>query len=382
MQGMLQLHATFPEQRVLVLDNNPFNGVPASDIKAFLSANKWIHVVDHHGAFNDGVMRSTLPRLLEQTEALQREGFLGTGTIAVTNAQNLDPDGLLSFYAASRPTTAKLLGKLLIDTANYTDFAIFGGERFDLSFRPEELPNYKTLGLALLQLITEEKERFVERRLGSPIDRLDTETIRNVFISANRGAKPAFDHSAVHEIYLGILHERLDKLLEGFLTHGAPDAETLGLARRAVVRLCDISRNAKGVTQVYGADEAHPLGRLAVMSPETGFDTRLDKPYRIYDWLQENAAQYCSEAPVHLRVYRGMLVVSVRYPRAGEERNNDYDVSPLIAHLNDELEKRGQARSLYGRKEVVLGMVDISKFPVEEIRNIVMAHWAEIEKKR
>ncbi len=383
LEGIQSLRVEFPHHRLLVLDNNPFNHETHVTMSRFLELNReWLRVIDHHGAFNDGVSSATLPRLLEKLHSLSDEGFLGERTLLITNAQNLDPDGVLSFYAAARPKVALALKELLTNTANYTDFTIFCGERFDSTFSVNKILHepHKVLGLALLQLITNEKERFVERVTAEPISVLGADVVRKVFVSSEPGQKAPFDHSAVLHIYSGIINERLDDLLRGFLEGKGAQEGVLSLAEKAAVRLKIIYSKAKGVSEVVGQSSAHPDGKFVLMTPKSGFTQRLDSSFPVHDWLLASAAQYCFDAPVHVRRYREMLVISVRHLRIGESSRYDYDVSPLIERLNRELSALKEPRSIYGRKEVVLGVVNPLKLSDQRIQEIVEEEWGSIEK--
>ena len=384
--GISRLLIENPEKRLLIVDNNPFNSPKDREaMQAFLSHpdnRDRIRIVDHHGPYNDGKESSTFPRLLARLPDLEKEGFLGPDTVVITNMQNLDPDGILSMFAAANPEIALRLGNLLSDTANFTDFSIFGGETFDRSFSVMNLPHHKILGLALLQLITDLKENFVERVSGCSLDVMDRDAVRNVFVTPADGKKPHFDESAVREIYLEIMNARLIDLFRGFEVDNRPSIEVLALALEAEIRLKANYCNAAAVTKTFGHNKDHAAGRIAVMTPETGFSFRLDSNYVIYDWLLEGAAQYCTDAPIHLRVYKGMLVISVRHKRENEDRQFDYDLSPLISRLNQKLSEHGLDASLYGRKEVVLGQVDTQKLSTQIVMKTILEAWDDIARVR
>ncbi len=379
-EGLQTLHSEFDNRKFLILDNNPFSRVSREEALKFLLANRsWLRVVDHHGHFGDDTKQATFPRLIKQIPELERDGFLSTDAACFTNSQNLDPDALLSFYAVTHHMEATAASQLLSLTANYSDFALFGEERFDQSLQFKQLENYQHLCFAILQLITDEKGRFVERVTGKKLLELDADSIRGVFVDAKDGTPSIFNQYAVHNIYLRIVNQWFRHLLENYHSRKEPTALTLSLSARAFERLRVIHDRALEVTEVIGVDDQHPSGKIALMAENTGFSKRLDHDFLIYDWLMESAGQYCFDAPIHVRLYRDMLVISVRFPRHGELRSATFNMIPLMRRLNEALGDIGEPQSLYGRQEVVLGKINSRKLPIDRIVKLLLEQWPAIE---
>jgi hypothetical protein len=350
--------------------------VPASIERAINERRDWLKVIDHHGYFNDGREVAAFPRVVAALSELRAAGYLESNATVITNQGNLDPDGLLSFFAVRHPEVALQHQPLLSAVAHFTDFSMFGGERVDDAYRPKDLPLAKLVGFAILRQITKQQELLVEGVLAKSINDATPSEVRGVFIAPTAGETPRYDAAAVKSIYDAIVDSYLPRLLMVIKESGSLDGEFLYDAVEAIERVRYVAARAREVTTVHGVDAEYPKGKLVSLSPDSGFTERLDKPYKVHDWLLEAVGQFVHDAPVYVRTYRGLTVVSVRYPRPAEDRPVDFNMNVVT----DLIQPHQPDSPFYGRKEVSLGRLAPGGLSHLELVQLILKHWNDGER--
>ena len=280
--------------------------------------------------------------------------------LTVTNQGNFDPDGILSRAIIQKPGFALRHKETLVQIARYTDYAFFGGERFDGNFRPEMAPPYKKMAWSILQLIIEEQEKLVESATGVPIYAFDrSDETRALVRSVYGGADKKYTPESLNRMFDNINDEVRSMLMR-------PEAY---LQERGPQRWMKYAERLKKVSAYADSKEflsTDSSGFLATFAPTD----RPDKEYVIYDWLACGAGSSglkTPEVPLFFsRDRNGQVVISVPYATQRDDKKFIYDLTPVFQELNT-IEP-----SNWGGRDVVAFNFGKTAIPKEKIQEIVL----------